>query len=462
MGKKRKKKPTELTRKQVAVNRRQREQSRRVILFTGVVITLVVLVIAAGLADLYIIKPNSAIARVGDVTIRTKDFQRRVRFQRQNLENQLVQFRQLDAQFRTESGQSLFASQINQIEALLKNQEMLSRQVLDRMIDEDVIRQIAAQRNITVSPEEIEDDLRSQVAHWHGGVTASEATATAQAAAEATATAASWTPTPTPTQAPSGDKPIPTPSPQPTPTLHILTDEEYQQGLADLEKMLKDSADMTLDDYRQIIAVQLLEKKLREQVAKEVPTTEEQVHVRHILIAIRTPAPTPTPTETPTPLPEGAQAPTPTPTPQELTPTPTLEPRTDEEALALAKELVKRLRAGEDFAKLAKEYSDDPGSRDNGGDLGWFGRGRVVPEFEKAAFSLKPGEISDPVKTMFGYHIIQVLEKDPHHPISPAELDQKKAEAYQKLLADQKAAMKIERFWSADKIPPTPTLSLVR
>jgi peptidyl-prolyl cis-trans isomerase C len=84
----------------------------------------------------------------------------------------------------------------------------------------------------------------------------------------------------------------------------------------------------------------------------------------------------------------------------------------DDEALAKAKDIRAKLVAGGDFAEIAKAESDDAGSGANGGVLGDFTRGRMVPQFEEAAFALKVDEISEPVKTQFGYHIIQVTKHE--------------------------------------------------
>ncbi|NUP99505.1 MAG: peptidylprolyl isomerase [Armatimonadetes bacterium] len=90
----------------------------------------------------------------------------------------------------------------------------------------------------------------------------------------------------------------------------------------------------------------------------------------------------------------------------------TADPRTYEQAKAIADKLHQQLRAGADFAALAKQHSDDPGSKDKGGEYDLTGRGMWVKPFEKMAFALKDKELSQPFKTQFGYHIMQVLQRE--------------------------------------------------
>ena len=108
---------------------------------------------------------------------------------------------------------------------------------------------------------------------------------------------------------------------------------------------------------------------------------KDQARVRHILIAVK----------------KGSDA------------------ATDAAAKAKAEGIRKQILAGGDFAKLAEANSDDPGSKTQGGELGFIHPGQTVPEFEKAAFSLQPGQTSEPIKTEFGYHIIQTEEKQTAH-----------------------------------------------
>jgi peptidyl-prolyl cis-trans isomerase C len=128
----------------------------------------------------------------------------------------------------------------------------------------------------------------------------------------------------------------------------------------------------------------------------------------------------------------------------------------DEKSSEAAKEkieaVIARLKKGEDFATVAKEVTEDPSGKTNGGDLGYFGKEQMVPEFSEVAFKLNKGEISDPVKTQFGWHVIKLEDKRDKQPPSFDDVKQQieqyvvrkaQAELVQKLRADAK----IEKFY---------------
>ena len=126
-----------------------------------------------------------------------------------------------------------------------------------------------------------------------------------------------------------------------------------------------------------------------------------------------------------------------------------------------AKAALARVKAGEDFGKVADELSKDTGSK--GGDLGWFTKDKMVPEFAEAAFKLKPGEISDPVKSPFGWHIIQVEDIRQSH-LPP--FDQVKDEishyvaqqAQDAFVVDLRKQATIERTAAAPTMPAMPAM----
>jgi peptidyl-prolyl cis-trans isomerase D len=147
---------------------------------------------------------------------------------------------------------------------------------------------------------------------------------------------------------------------------------------------------------------------------------QDRVKVRHILI------------ETPRPGPDGKP-----------------DQKGLDEARAKAQDVLKQVKAGGDFAALAKKYSQDPGSKDKGGELGWIVKGQTVAEFEKTAFAQSKGQISDLVQTSFGFHIIQTEDKEEAHvrplsevkPAVEAAIKQEKLSALQDKFSKEAAEL---------------------
>jgi len=129
-------------------------------------------------------------------------------------------------------------------------------------------------------------------------------------------------------------------------------------------------------------------------------------------------------------------------------------PAEDAKIKAKADDLLKQIKAGADFAELARKNSDDTGSAAKGGDLGWIVRGQTVKPFEDAAFSLKPKEVSGVIKTEYGYHILQVMEHEPAHQQTFDEVKAQLADGFRKQRANLAMQDLPDRVESALKKDP--------
>ncbi len=174
-----------------------------------------------------------------------------------------------------------------------------------------------------------------------------------------------------------------------------------ESGPAKFEQWLADNQYADEAELREDLRAQILGGLVFQQITGSVPQTAEQVHARHILVATE----------------------------------------------AEAQNILTQLQAGADFAQLAQQYSLDESTRATGGDLGFFYRGLLtVPEVEEAAFALQPGQLSGVVKSARGFHIVQVLERDPQHPLSPDDLQRIRQQSFERWLSDLWAKAKVEKF----------------
>ena len=371
--------PTLLTRKQISRREKEQRTNRLVLMGAGAVLGIVVLILAWGLYDQYVLRPRYPVATVSGVPIRLDIYQKLVKYRRWDYRNYLNNMQERKRQLSDGGEDQAFLiqyidQQIQQIQGELMN---LPTTVLDELIDDELARQECARRSISVGSEDVQLRLEEQFGYERNPPTPVPVTTTLPI-----------TVTPTPTTAP-------------------MTQEEFTQQSATFFKNAREAAGFIEQDFRKLLESALYRQKLEEVLRTGVPTTTEQIHARAIL----------------------------------------LQSAPDAEAA------LERINKGEDFAKLATELTQDSGSKDQGGDLGWFPRGTTSPEIDAGAFALQPGQVSGMITTTNGVYLIKVEERDANHPLDASGLGAAQNQAIQDWFDKQRSSPAVVRSWDSTMIP---------
>jgi parvulin-like peptidyl-prolyl isomerase len=329
------------------ISRRAREKRQLRWIWIGVAVLTALVVVI--LAVGLIVQSQQAIAIVNGEPVRVSDYQKRLSFWASN--------------YNSNAGPGAFA----RLEAEQKNS--FYQQVADSLIQEALIRQEADKNGVSVSEQEIEIEIEEQ---WFGHYRNP--------------------PTPTPSPTPSSEA-TPSAETTPLPTATPDTPEAYQANYEEFVENVLKPAGVSEAEFRDLVRNSLLYDKMQPILVPSVPAEEEQINFRYIVATDALQA-----AQKRADLEAGV--------------TSEVEARhilVDTEQAAL--DVLARLQDGEDFVALAAELSTDESNKDNGGDLGWFGRGQMVPEFEKAAFEGELGVYPEPVQTQFGFHVLEILDR---------------------------------------------------
>lgn len=383
----------------VAQQEKEERQKRFILIGTISILVLVLGLVVYGLIQENVFGPKKAVIELGDQSVNTAEFKQRVKYQRLNLVNQVMQMYQY--------GMTDYALQMA---GQLQQPELIGQSVINNLKAEMIIIAEAKKLGIELSEEEIEVEIQKLFGYFADGTPTPAPTQevvptstltelqmtlipdTATPTATATQEADEEAPPPTETseeaeeaETNSSSDPTATPILRPTEFTYELYQERYQETLDNINL----ETQMTEETFRKLVVGYIYRQKVMEVVTKDIEEMQDFLWARHILVE-------------------------------------------DQET---AQEILDKLNEGEDFVALAKEYSTGP-SAESGGDLGWFPKDAMVEPFADAAFALEVGEISEPVETSFGWHVIQVLGHE-ERALDQTALSQKQQTAFEEWLQEK-------------------------
>jgi peptidyl-prolyl cis-trans isomerase D len=406
-----------VTKKHLARVERERIQRRYILLISIIIVVAVVVLIGTGFVIEGIIKPSQPIVQVNNNEITTKDYQSFVRFQRFRLVNEYLSTYQFIQNMGDQSTYAYFESYLIQLQNELKP-EAIGLDSMDQMIENIFVREEAKSRGIVVSESDIQKKVDEVLFQYfpNGTPTPSPTGIPFQTPTLSSIQETLVPPTPTeivtdtveatqestPTEVVNEDTTGATPTALP-PTPTVYTEELFKKNYDDFISYLRSYAKVGQTDIFNFYESIILRERLAQVVVTDLPKDEEVLWARHILF-------------------------------------PDVE---NGESQAL--EFLAQVESGEDFSTLATQLStenpDDP-NKPIFEDLGWFGPNDMVETFQQAAEALKVGEISQPVQTSFGWHVIQLLGKDIRL-LDDNAIEQLRSEAFQTWLNSKRAEAEI-------------------
>ncbi len=362
----------------LAQKEREDRQKRIIIIATISVLVIVLGLVAYGVIDRFVLTPKTVVIELEDQTITGDQFDQQVRWRRRNLimdvDQMLMTFQQLGG---TQEIFGYFEQQLMADVNSLQQPLLVGQEVLQDLTQNIILLVEAEKMGIVIDDARIDQEIQKAFGYFPDGTPTPAATMDLP------------DPTKTPTTADDQNAdPDPTATPLLVPTEY--TEELFNNNYQEFLRSVKDVG-ISEETIRDIIKISIIQQEILEIVSADVARDAEQVWIRHILVE-------------------------------------------DEDT---ANEVIEKLEAGEDFADLAAEYSIDTSNKDNGGDLDWFPRGSMVAPFEDAAFALDVGEISDPVESDFGWHILESLGKD-DLPLDPTTYERLRNQAFTDWLTEKK------------------------